>query len=192
MSKFVSRRAGGKKKDQGQKSSSLPIRQIGGLGTGESANTSVHATPANKTPVLKNVGQADTERSLHAVAVQLSGEEPDGATLHTIQITQICFKIGRITVPPGLVLAADGFTGFPGYSLANPHPQWAQAKRVMSRPMGGSPRKLRELMTGGWKNVPETERWWDQALGNAVEERRVKNLALMECLRNGMDGARTL
>ncbi len=187
MSKFVRRRAGGKKNDQGQKSSSLPIRQIGGLGTGESANTSVYATPANKAPV----GQSDTERSLHAVAVQLSGEDPD-VTLHTIQITQICFKIGRITVPPGLVLAADGFTGFPGHSLANPHPQWAQAKRAMSRPMGGSPRKLRELMTGGWKNVPETERWWDQALGDAVEERRVKNLALMECLRKGIDGARTL
>lgn len=192
MSKFVRKKAGGKKTDHGQRPSQPSTSRIGGLGTGESANTSLYATPANKTPVLKNGSQAGTERSLHEVAVQLAGEEPDEAILHTIQISQICFKIGRITVPPGLVLGADGFTGFPGYSLANPHPQWAQAKKVMSKPMGGSLRKLRELMTGGWKDVPETERWWDQALGIAVEERRLKNLAQMECLRKGLDGARTL
>ena len=122
----------------------------------------------------------------------LVGEGPDSARLHTIAISQTCFKVGRITVPPGLVLAVNGFTGVSGHSLANPHPEWADAKRTMSKPFGGSPKKLRELMTGGWKNIPESERWWDKSLGESVEAQRVKNLSAIECLRTGLEQARTL
>ena len=121
--------------------------------------------------------------SLDAVAAQLAGHEPDGVTLHTLHVSQLCFKIGRITVPPNLVLGANGFTGFP----ANPHAEWQEASETMSRPLGGSPKKMRELMIGGWKNVLESERWWDQTLGAEVEEQRVRNLALIEQLRKGLE-----
>ncbi|KII83759.1 hypothetical protein PLICRDRAFT_46932 [Plicaturopsis crispa FD-325 SS-3] len=39
-----------------------------------------------------------------------STPEPDGATLHCIALSQLCFKHGRITVPPALVLASNGFS----------------------------------------------------------------------------------
>lgn len=57
-------------------------------------------------------------------------------------------------------------------------------------------------MRGGWRDVPETERWWVDALGGVVEEQRrvnveglVGNLEAngpMGLLRRGMDGARTV
>lgn len=129
--------------------------------------------------------------SLNAVAAQLSGEEPDGAVLHTIHISQVCFKIGRITVPPNLAIAVNGFTGLPNHSVTNPHSQWVEAKKVMSKPMGGNTKRMRDLMIGGWRHVPERERWWDQAL-SGVEEQRVKNLSFIDALRKGLEHARTL
>ena len=157
-------------------------------GTGESG-TSAAESPSSKTPLTKN---AHPETSLNAVAAQLAGHEPDGVTLHTLHVTQICFKIGRITIPPNVVLGANGFTGYPGFSVTKPHAEWQEARKRMSKPLGGSPKKMRELMTGGWKSVPESERWWDQALGPEVEAQRVKNMALIEDLRKGLDHARTL
>lgn len=148
----------------------------------------------------------DTSDALKAVAVGLlPSEEPDGATLHTISVSQVCFKIGRITVPPALVLACNGFSAPPlataangfasaslgTYSPANPPPHWVRAKAVMSKPVGGSTKALQALFKGGWRDVPEGERWWDQALGG-VEEQRKANLELLEGLRKGMDGARGL
>jgi hypothetical protein len=168
------------------------VAQVSAVGTGESPGTSVVGSPSSKTPVTNNVQHTGTEVSLNAVAAQLAGHEPDGIVLHTLHVTQICFKIGRITVPPSVVLGANGFTGFPGYSVTNPHAGWQEARKAMSKPLGGSPKKMRELMTGGWKSVPESERWWDQALGPEVEERRAKNLALIEELRKGLENTRTL
>ena len=183
------------KSDKKHRSAMRPanvVAQVSAVGTGESAGTSVVGSPSSKTPLSSNMQQTGTEVSLDAVAAQLAGREPDGAILHTLHVSQLCFKIGRITVPPSLVLGANGFTGLPGCSTANPHAEWQEAKKAMSKPLGGSPQKMRELMIGGWKNVPESERWWDQALGPEVEEQRVKNLALIEKLRKGLEHARVL
>jgi len=158
----------------------------------DSDGTSVVGSPSGKTPLSSNMQQAGTEVSLDAVAAQLAGQEPDGAILHTLHVSQICFKIGRITIPPNVVLGANGFTGLPGFSVTKPHAEWQEAKKAMSKPLGGSPTKMKELMTRGWKNVIESERWWDQALGPEVEEQRVKNLALIEELRKGLEHARML
>ncbi|KAG5729440.1 hypothetical protein E4T56_gene6141 [Termitomyces sp. T112] len=144
-----------------------------------------------------------TSDALKAVAASLSSQpEPDGAILNTISVSQCCFKIGRITVPPAVVLAANGFSvsaspladGSPAvsYSRSNPPPHWAQAKAVMSRPAGGSKRKLQELFKGGWREVPEAERWWDAAMGGAVEERRKKGLEVLQSLGLGIAGVRNL
>jgi len=156
----------------------------------ESDGTSVVGSPSSKTPPSSNM-QTGTEVSLDAVAAQLAGQEPDGAILHTLHVSQICFKIGRITVPPNVVLGANGFTGLPGCSVTKPHAEWQEAKKAMSKPLGGSPTKMRELMTGGWKKI-EGERWWERALGPEVEEQRAKNLALIEELRKGLEHARML
>lgn len=158
----------------------------------ESPGTSVVGSPSTKTPVFSNVRQVEMDASLNAVVAQLTGREPDGAILHTLHVSQVCFKIGRITVPPNIVLGANGFTGFPGYSMTKHHSGWREARKIVSKPLGGSPEKMRELMTGGWKNIPEAERWWDQALGPEVEEQRVKNLALIEELRKGFEHVRII
>ena len=57
-------------------------------------------------------------------------------------------------------------------------------------------------MRGGWRDVPEAERWWVHALGGAVEEQRKANVeglggvadgnGPMGLLRRGMDGAKSV
>ncbi|KAJ7595317.1 hypothetical protein C8J56DRAFT_922086 [Mycena floridula] len=120
--------------------------------------------------------------NINGLASKLVKPESDGATLHTISISQICFKIGRITVPPALVLAANGFS-FPTesgepFSLESPPPHWAKVSR--------SPKVLRDLFKGGWKNVPVEDRWWEQALGGQIEQQRKERLVALESLRKGM------
>ncbi|KAG5646225.1 hypothetical protein DXG03_004051 [Asterophora parasitica] len=153
--------------------------------------------PPSETPT--SIQQADTSRSLKAVAASLAAEpEADGATLHTIVVSQCCFKMGRITVPPALVLAINGFSvpstnaSAAPYSRTNPPPHWARAKAVMSRPRGGSTRALQNLLKGGWRDVPLEDRWWDRAMGGSVEERRKQRLEVVQALGLGMSGVRNL
>ncbi|KAF9458260.1 hypothetical protein BDZ94DRAFT_1284916 [Collybia nuda] len=151
---------------------------------------STSQTPEEKLP-------ADTASALKAVTASLTSEpEPDGATLHTVSVSLCCFKVGRITVPPALVMATNGFC-VPGvvgtYSPTNPPPNWQHAKSYMSKPSGGSTKKLQELYKGGWRNVPEgPERWWDVAMDGVVEEKRRARLDVMKGLGSGLTGARSL
>ncbi|KAJ3496965.1 hypothetical protein NLJ89_g10413 [Agrocybe chaxingu] len=191
VSKFV-RKSTDKKHKRNEKPDSPPVEGSGRfdmIRTPGSEPLSLSVTPL-PSPILHT--GADTDNILKGVAAGLSLVEADGATVHTIAISQVCFKIGRITVPPSLILAVNGYTGAGGHSLASPHQQWFESKKIMSKLHGGSPRKLRELLTGGWRNVPEKERWWDQALGGNLEAQRVKNLALIEGLRRGMESAANL
>ncbi|KAF8957170.1 hypothetical protein BDZ97DRAFT_1847636 [Flammula alnicola] len=190
MSKFV-RKTDGKKKKHEQKAPVSPptdnettSSKIMVLRTPGPEGISSTSTPfLSVTPSTTNVPEADIDKALNAVAAGLAGEEPDGATLHTVVISQLT---------PALVLGVNGFTGAAGHSHASPHPEWTNAKAEMSKPVGGGLRKLRALFSGGWRDVPEGERWWDQALGEAVEAKRVKNLSLIEGLRRGLENARSL
>jgi len=198
MSKFVTKPDGKKTKkrietrptsrgDSEISVQTMPLRTPGPEGI------SSNGTPfASETPRSDLGAAPDTENALKAVAAGLAGEEPDGATLHTVVISQICFKMGRITVPPSLVFGFNGFTGTSGFSLSAPHPEWADAKKVMSKPHGGNPKKLKAFLAGGWRDIPEGERWWDQALGAEIEAQRVKNLIMIEGLRRGLENARAL
>lgn len=166
------------------------------------------ATPANpiisQAPTSTSDIGAATDVVKAIAAAQLTIEEPDGATLNCVAISQLCFKHGRITVPPAIVLAASGFSAPPpdgaqAYSHANPPPHYAHAQELIS---WRSSQKYRELMRGGWRDMPEAERWWVSALGGVVEERRKANvegsggLALgdgsMGLLRRGLEGARSV
>ena len=171
------------------------------------------ATPANTALVSDQTTSSDigaaTEAMKSFAAAQLNiTEEADGATLHCVSISQLCFKHGRITVPPGIVLAASGFSAPPlpssegstqGYSHSNPPPHYPHAQALLS---WGANRKYREFMRGGWRDVPEAERWWVHALGGAVEEQRKANVeglggvadgnGPMGLLRRGMDGAKSV
>ncbi|KLO12162.1 hypothetical protein SCHPADRAFT_875833 [Schizopora paradoxa] len=117
-------------------------------------------------------------------------DESDDEVLHCIGISQVCFKIGRITVPPALVLASNGF------GLSNE--KWQEIKQLRSRRSpdmkaqgGKSGISMRELLKGGWKDVPGEDRWWDQALAG-MEEERVRKLEVFSRLKEGVEGARAL
>ena len=193
MSKFV-RKSDGKKKQTTTKPASPDTGEVSSIpvmSLGTESNLLTDTPFQNGTPG-DSTSQLDTETALKAVTAGLTGEEPDGATLYTIVISRNCFKIGRITVPPGIVFAANGFTGVSGHSLANPHPEWSEAERTMSGHLGGSAKKLKKFLTGGWRDIPESERWWDRSLGERIEAQRVKNISMIEGLRNGLEKAREL
>ncbi|KAF8636053.1 hypothetical protein AX17_003837 [Amanita inopinata Kibby_2008] len=149
-----------------------------------------------------SVTSSSTSASLNndkARFAKLVQEEPDGAILHTVCISQLCFKVGRITVPPAIALACNGLPVFSSkdesdrvYSRENPPPSWKEAKKMMARPLGGSPKRLREFFKGGWKEVPESERWWEGKGGlvGDVEERRKVGLQMMESLTRSTASAR--
>lgn len=167
-------------------------------------------TPADEISTTVTPFPSDTEeptpeetvKALKAVAAGLlPTEEPDGKILNTVSVSQLCFKVGRITVPPAVVLATQGFS-MPAFSAnglvttefsqTNPPPHWGKAKAIMSKPMGGSSQKLNAFYKGGWRDMPEGERWWEQALGGVIEDQRKTNLLALDALRKGMDGARNV
>lgn len=114
-------------------------------------------------------------------------DESDDEVLHCIGFSQVCFKIGRITIPPALVLASNGF------GLSNE--KWQEIKQLRSKRSsnagGKSGISMRELLKGGWKDVPAEDRWWDQALAG-IEEERIRRLEVLSRLKEGMEGARAL
>ncbi|GBE87299.1 hypothetical protein SCP_1005470 [Sparassis crispa] len=110
--------------------------------------------------------------------------EADGATVHCVAVSAMCFKLGRLTVPPAVVLACDGF---------GTAPQIPRGVKV-----------LREVFKGGWRDAgaaypgedveavraAEGERWWETALGGDIERRRVQGYAAVAGLVEGTEGAR--
>ncbi|KAF8648197.1 hypothetical protein AX16_006336 [Volvariella volvacea WC 439] len=156
---------------------------------------SVSLTPA-MAPTPSGIEQDNTAKTLDAVVAELLAEvkEEDDEILNTVAVSQVCCKIGRITVPPAIALACNGFSvpakSGPVYSRQNAPPSWGVAKTILSKPHGGSMRKLHNFMKSGWKEVPEGQRWWEDALGGVIEERRQRNLVILDTLRKGMTGAK--
>ncbi|KAJ7871915.1 hypothetical protein B0H13DRAFT_1634086 [Mycena leptocephala] len=108
--------------------------------------------------------------------------EEDGAVLYTIAVSQLCYKQGRITVPPAVVLAANGFHAASAspptqkFSLSSfsharstnlPPPHWPAVRQLTS-----SMPALARFYAGGWRAVPEGERWWEDAFSACEGERR--------------------
>ena len=105
--------------------------------------------------------------------------EPDGATVHCVSVNVMVFKLGRITVPPGLVLAGEGFGATPGQGVA--------ARR---RALALGPDGMGELYRGAWRTVPEGDggRWWDEAM-RGLEERIERRVRKVMGVREGLEGA---
>ncbi|RXW19049.1 hypothetical protein EST38_g6813 [Candolleomyces aberdarensis] len=142
---------------------------------------SANGTPFDSTP------ETSTKATLKSVSNLIAAEEPDGATLHTIAVSHLCFKVGRITIPPSIVFAFNGLTGHE--SGSNPPPHWDKVRELTAKEAGGSRKKMAEFLKGGWRNVPECERWWEQAFAD-IAERNAANLKEVEQLKKGIEGAR--
>jgi len=118
---------------------------------------------------------ADAARAATAAARE---PEPDGATLHCISVNVMVFKHGRITVPPALVLAGEGFGAT--------HAQGAAA-RAHAAHLGH--RGMRELYRGAWRAVQKgPECWWDAAM-HGLEDRIEQRVARVTGVRVGLEGA---
>ena len=137
----------------------------------DSDGPSLTSTPSDSSTDLP----ADAARAAAAAARE---PEPDGATLHCISVNVMVFKHGRITVPPGLVLAGEGFGAT--------HAQGAAAR---ARAVQLGHRGMRELYRGAWRAVPKgPERWWDAAM-QGLEDRIERRVARVIGVRVGLEGA---
>jgi len=92
----------------------------------------------------------------------------DGTILHCVAISRYCFKMGRITVPPRVVLAVCGF----GSDRNN----WIRSASMKSQG------QLRQFLEGGWRS----EKGWDLP---EFEERRLAGLEWCRKLSEGINGA---
>lgn len=169
--------------------------------SGDAAPFPALHTPAQpsgtSTPALTTGASTPAASSNPAERIaQLLPAEPDGATLHCIAVCELCFKVGRITVPPALVFALDGFS-VPApdgtrYTRTNPPPSFAAAQALQTPDLPhGHARTLQNFLKGGWREVPAGERWWEDALGGEIEARRVRNLEAVKGVREGLEGALT-
>jgi hypothetical protein len=188
-----------------------------------STDLSGSSTPFSPSSQIKNVNEVI--QSLLRAEGQES--EPDGATLHCVSISQLCFKHGRITVPPAIVLAGNGYCAYPTsstemddnktkiesdgtyangepttsttnkiplpartskspppipYSKTNPPPHWSHIRSLRIQR-----KNYVTFLREGWKDV--REKWWEDAF-DGLDERRMRNLMIVQGLRDGIVGAR--
>jgi hypothetical protein len=125
-----------------------------------------------------------------------TADQDDGWTLHAVSVSFSCFKIGRIIVPPAVMLPYNGLSssssGSGDYSRTNPPPHWHYVQSLLAKSHGGSIKKMQEFMKGGWRDVPENERWWETALAGNVEEKRLANLEEFKAIKNDYHVAKSL
>ncbi|KAJ7118157.1 hypothetical protein C8R44DRAFT_625852 [Mycena epipterygia] len=150
------------------------------------------------TPLLNGNGngRADPDTVSRALLARAAADprEEDGALLYTIVVSQLCFKQGRITVPPAVVLACNGFYSGPtsekggkGTAGLQEPPHWAQ-----TRALRASMKELAKFYAGGWKEVPPAERWWEHAFAASEDERRARLVPFRGGISGGLEAVRGL
>ncbi|KAL5485579.1 hypothetical protein ACEPAI_6620 [Sanghuangporus weigelae] len=136
--------------------------------------------PRFHTPAIPDVSGFTTPNPLLISSAEdfnsLWSEAP-GETLHCVAMNEVCFKNGRVTVPPALALASAGC----GLSQE----KWEEVKKLRSG------RRMRELLVGGWRDVPDHERWWEEAMFQ-FEDDRVRRLNVLKGMREGLEATRLL
>ncbi|KAJ6534563.1 hypothetical protein B0H10DRAFT_2171099 [Mycena sp. CBHHK59/15] len=155
------------------KPESMPAESFtASLKTPGSALLTPGLTSGQATPSPEDVAKA----LLASAAAAL--EEEDGAILHTISVSQCCFKQGRITRPPAIVLASNGFYAPPPSSpsflppllhLLFPHHQpnhptpLATCTRPRLHPRGRLHARFTRLLCRRVACGAGAERWWEDA-----------------------------
>ncbi|KAJ3907520.1 hypothetical protein F5879DRAFT_795448 [Lentinula edodes] len=147
-----------------------------------------------------------SESDLVAKLFDSSSEDEKDIILHTVAVARCCYKLGRITVPPSVLMATNGVCVYPhevtmteldptfsgpldkysGFSVESPPHTWTHHARNLAL----NPRKLREFYKGAWRQDPT--RWWDSAMGagGPVEKKLKERLGICKQLFEGMDGVR--
>ncbi|TFK24182.1 hypothetical protein FA15DRAFT_669828 [Coprinopsis marcescibilis] len=134
-----------------------------------------------------------------AEVLEQEKDEPDGYQVHTVAISRICFKVGRITVPPTVVLALHGMSSetVPG---AEEPPHWDKVRDTFARltmkdgkmPSTGTfsdAQALAKFLKGGWKDVTDDKlKWWDRAF-DSVRQENNERLQKLRLLVGGLNAA---
>ncbi|KAK7436758.1 hypothetical protein VKT23_009812 [Stygiomarasmius scandens] len=80
----------------------------------DSGTPSLSSSTTPNPTIVVDTSPEQTVRTLASkLASQQTDDEEEGYTLHTVTVSLMCFKIGRITVPPTLVMAASGLCAPP-------------------------------------------------------------------------------
>ncbi|EUC58427.1 thioesterase family protein [Rhizoctonia solani AG-3 Rhs1AP] len=129
--------------------------------------------------VALNTSRVDNELILTtALKPTLQTHDADGALLHCVAVSAVCFKHGRITVPPKVVLATSGYSLTETGDKSN----WLNAKRLRERGRVA----MSEFFCGGWKT--EENKFWE--ISPNLEAERVRRLVELRKLTEGMNGLR--
>ncbi|KAF8841336.1 hypothetical protein BDN67DRAFT_534502 [Paxillus ammoniavirescens] len=154
------------------------------LPIGSSASSVIRiSTPI--TPSDSESSDPPSDRITQALASSLLAEGPDGPTVHCFSISRVCFKIGRITVPPPVLLGCEGFSKPPSsgsYSHDAPPPHWIHPHTL--RLSSGSLDDYHGFLTKSWRDVAKEDRWWVEPLNGPVEEQRLANLAKLDAIQS--------
>ncbi|KZS90482.1 hypothetical protein SISNIDRAFT_415311 [Sistotremastrum niveocremeum HHB9708] len=140
-------------------------------------------TPANglDTPAVFTPPVISSSTSAPGTSWASSSTLPEGAVLNCVSVSQLCCKHGRSTVPPSLVIAGSGFL------MAPDSDEWAMIQGM--RKTG----EMKKLVKGGWREVPEEDRWWDSYLkGTGIIDRVERNLKEFDSMRNGVEAITSL
>lgn len=124
--------------------------------------------------------------------------EAEDETLHCVVVNEMCFKHGRITVPPSLALALAG-CGMEeggeawgrlqalraGKGKGKKKSKKGSTDLVSDANADGHSPTLKDLLRGAWKDVPSAERWWEHALA-PFEAENTHRLDVLQGLREGL------
>ncbi|KIK67851.1 hypothetical protein GYMLUDRAFT_36635 [Collybiopsis luxurians FD-317 M1] len=147
-----------------------------------------------------------TQSETDLVMKLVDNQQDHDATLHTVAVARCCYKLGRITVPPSVLMATNGVCVYPQevtlteldpafagpadeskpFSFSNLPHMWTEHARDLAL----NPKKLREFYKGAWRQ--DHTRWWESALGvgGPIEEKLRERLEICRNLFYGMDGIR--
>ncbi|KAG9308641.1 hypothetical protein JVU11DRAFT_11595 [Chiua virens] len=143
----------------------------------------------NVTSELKSDFSSSEDNASSTLLESRVRQEPNRTILHCFTVSRLCFKIGRITVPPAIVMACEGFSKppeFGSYSHQSPPPHWVHPHTL--RNTSDSLEAYRGFLAGGWRDVPQGDRWWVEPLSGPIEERRRANLKKLEIIDQGVVG----
>ncbi|CAE6484353.1 unnamed protein product [Rhizoctonia solani] len=145
----------------------------------ETSTPAEPATQANGALASLDASTVDTKLAPNtSPKPTLRTHDDDGALIHCIAVSTYCFKHGRVTVPPRVVLAMCGFSLTEGGDKSN----WTNANAMRDR----RSTRISDFLRGGWKS--EENKFWESSV--KVEAERARRAADLQKLTEGMDGLR--
>lgn len=89
---------------------------------------------------------------------------PEGSTLHAVAVSQYCYKLGRVTVPPRVALIACGFGATDNNSNnsngeTKNRNRWERLVEIRNAPDGD--KTMRQILRGGWRDRQVWGDFWD-------------------------------